>query len=75
MTEAFPGWEEWKNRQKHGVTCEIALRRDNDSVILDTENLGIRIHSVITVRGFTGPIYAALTGDQCIITDIRVSRG
>ena len=74
MTDAFPGWEKWKSRQKNGIDCEIILRRENDSVVLRTENMGISIHSVITVRGFTGDIYAALTGDQCTITDIHITK-
>ena len=73
MTDAFPGWDRWKERQKNGIGCEITLRRENDSVILRTENLGISIHSRITVRGFNGEIFAALTGDQCTITDIHIT--
>ena len=73
MTDAFPGWEKWKSRQKDGIDCSIVLRREGDSVVLRTENLGISIHSVVTVRGFTGEIYAALTGDQCAITDIHIT--
>ena len=73
MTDAFPGWDKWKSRQKDGIDCGIILRRENDSVILRTENLGISIHSVITIRGFSGDIYAALTGDQCAITEIQIT--
>ena len=73
MTDAFPGWDRWKERQKNGIGCEITLRRENDSVILRTENLGISIYSRITVRGFNGEIFAALTGDQCTITDIHIT--
>ena len=73
MTDGFPGWDEWKNRLKAGTDCEILLRREGDAVHIDTENIGIRIHSVIMVRGFGGEICAALTGDQCAITDIHIS--
>ena len=73
MTDAFPGWDKWTSRQKEGIDCGIILRRENDSVILRTENLGISIHSVITIRGFSGDIYAALTGDQCAITEIQIT--
>ena len=38
-------------------------------------SVGIRIHSEITVHGFDGEIYAALTGDQCTLTSIRITRG
>jgi len=73
LTNAFPGWDEWKKRLKSGIDCEIILWRENDAVILQTENLGIRIQSRITVRGFGGDICAALTGDQCAITDIHIT--
>ena len=73
MTDAFPGWEEWKARLKDGVYCEVFLRQEGDAVVLRTENLGISIHSVVTVREFKGEIFAALTGDQCAVTDIRVT--
>ena len=73
MTDAFPGWEEWKARLKDGVCCEVFLRQEGDAVVLRTENLGISIHSVVTVRGFKGEILAALTGDQCAVTDVRVT--
>ena len=73
MTDGFPGWDEWKNRLKAGTDCTILLRREGDAVHIDTENIGIHIHSVITIRGFGGEICAALTGDQCTITDIHIS--
>ena len=43
------------------------------TVTIDTENMGIRIHGVIRVRDFRGSICAALTGDQCTLTNIRVA--
>ena len=73
MTDAFPGWEEWKHRQQLGMDCRIDIQKDS-KIIIRTENLGIRIHSEITVHDFDGEIYAALTGDQCTITNIRITR-
>lgn len=42
--------------------------------ILQTENLVISIRSEITVREPGGEICAALTGDQCVITEIRIAQ-
>ena len=39
-----------------------------------TENLGIAIHSVTTIRDDTKNVFIAITGDQCAVTNIRVSR-
>lgn len=44
-------------------------------IIMRTENLGIAIHSVTTILDDVQDVYVALTGDQCAITNIRVSRG
>ena len=74
LTDAFAGWDDWKNSLRLGIRCEVLLRREGDVVFLETENHGIRIRSRITVRGFRGEICAALTGDQCTITDIRLDR-
>ena len=74
MKGAFPGWNQWKSILKRGLDCEVNLRREEDTLILRTENLGISIHSRITIRGYTGEICAALTGDQCTITDIRITQ-
>ena len=40
---------------------------------MNTENLGIAIDSVTTLRDHAGEIYIALTGDQCTLTNIRVA--
>ncbi|MBQ6513303.1 MAG: hypothetical protein IJI09_01145 [Clostridia bacterium] len=39
-----------------------------------TENVGISIRSEISIHDFDGAVYAALTGDQCTITEIRIVR-
>ena len=74
MTPAFPGWDEWKRCLKAGIACSITLTRKENCVILQTENLGISISSEITVREPGGEICAALTGDQCVITEIRIAK-
>lgn len=39
-----------------------------------TENLGVVVKSVTTLRDEVEDVYIALTGDQCAITNIRVRR-
>ncbi len=69
----FKGWNEWKERFREGMDCEVLIRRDGNVITVTTENLGIEIESVTTIKDETEEIYAALTGDQCAITDIHVS--
>lgn len=74
IKNAFPGWEEWKNRQRQGTDCRVEICRDPNVITIRTENLGVSIHSEINIHDFSGEIYAALTGDQCAITDIHINR-
>lgn len=74
-TEEFKGWDKWKEDNKNGVDCNVIIRREADKIMISTENLGIAIDSVSEVKGAADRLYIALTGDQCAITDIHVSRG
>ena len=71
-TDAFSGWDEWKEKNKKGVEYELDLRRKNERIILKTNNLGIEIESITTVKDGSGDVFAALSGDQVALTDIRV---
>ena len=53
----------------------MKIKRDGHVITMQTENLGIAIHSVTTVLDDVQDVYVALTGDQCAITNIRVTRG
>ena len=72
IAEDFPGWEEWKRQLRAGMDCRSENLRDPNVIMIRTENLGISISSEISIHDFNGEIYAALTGDQCTITDIRI---
>lgn len=50
----------------------MIIRRRDDLVTVATENLGIAIHSEWAIPGDVDRVYAALTGDQCTITNIRI---
>ncbi len=70
--ESFTGWNDWKEANKKGLDCVVEIRRDGNGITMQTENLGIAIHSVTTIRDDVKDVYVALTGDQCAITNIRV---
>ena len=69
----FPGWEAWKAANKEGLDCEVTIDRIGDRVIIKTENLGISIESITTLPDKNGNVFVALSGDQCALTDIRIS--
>ena len=70
-TRSFPGWNSWKETIRQGMDCTVRIRRDGNRITMDTENLGITIESVTTLRDHVEEIYIALTGDQCTLTNIR----
>ena len=69
---AFQGWDAWKKQNLQGFDCEVLFRRSGDRITTFTENGGISIRNVTAVHRGAGPVYAALTGDQCALTDIRI---
>ena len=73
-TREFPGWNAWKDENKKGMDCEITVRRSGSHITVETENLGISIISQTTIKDNVSNIYAALTGDQCALTNIRIIR-
>lgn len=72
---SFEGWNVWKDENKKGLDCIIKIKRNENVITMQTENLGIAINSVTTILDDVQDVYVALTGDQCAITNIRVSRG
>ena len=74
-TAAFEGWNEWKDRNKAGIDCEVTAKRDGNVITVITENLGVAIKSITTIRDDNvDNVYIALTGDQVAISNIRVER-
>ncbi len=71
-TAAFPGWNEWKAAFKKGVDCEVSIHREGNQITVVTENLGVAIKCITTIHDEDQDVYAALTGDECAITDIHV---
>ena len=71
-TEAFTSWEDWKRLNKDGVEYEVIFLRKGNRIILNSENLGIFIENTTKVQDGAKRIYAAITGNQVAITDIRI---
>jgi len=70
----FNGWDEWKRLNKEGIDCKIYVRREENKLTVVTENAGISIKSITQLKEETPEVYLALTGDQCAISNIRISR-
>ncbi len=69
--ESFTNWDDWKDKNKEGLDCVVTIRKEKNRITIETENMGIAIRSVTTIRDDVKNVYAALTGDQCAITDIH----
>lgn len=71
----FPGWDEWKKINKKGFECTVSFTRRRNKIYMETRNVGIYTRTVTTIPVGSENVYMALTGDQCVITDIRVYTG
>ena len=71
-TESFPGWEAWKETNLKGMEFEIGFLKKKEKITLVTENLGVFIENTSMIKDGNETVYAAITGDQCAITDIRI---
>jgi hypothetical protein len=74
----FRSWDAWKQGNKAGIDCTVEFRREGNSITVSTRNLGLSVQGVTTfpagLQEGKDTVYAALTGDQCALTDIRISR-
>lgn len=73
MSDDFQGWEEWKKANKKGFDCTVSFRRDDNKIITTTENFGIGLNVSTTILDDPFEVYVALTGDQCALTNIRIT--
>lgn len=70
----FTDWNSFKEKNKAGQDCELLIKIKSGQIDISTEYCGLSIHSITTVTDDIPKLYAALTGDQCAITNIRISR-
>ena len=73
QTNDFKGWNDWKEKHKEGVDITVTLVREGNTITMETENLGLALHSKTVIKDDIKDVYAAITGDQCAITDIHIS--
>ena len=72
--EFFQNWDVWKRRNKEGIDITVTFIRQGNKVVVITESLGVCLKNTTTVLTGKEEIYAALTGDQCALTNIRIVR-
>ena len=71
----FDDWDTWKAKQKQGVDCSIRISREGNRITVITENEGVHLKNVTRIDVDVPKIYAALSGDQCALTGIKVKKG
>ena len=50
QTKDFKGWNDWKERHKEGLDIHVKLTLDASTVCMETENLGLDIHTRTIIR-------------------------
>nr|MCR4658110.1 HD-GYP domain-containing protein [Lachnospiraceae bacterium] len=70
--EEFKGWEAWREDNKSGIECVVTFSRKGNKITTITENMGIYIKDLTIINDDTQEIYAAISGDQVALTDIRI---
>ena len=73
LTGDFKGWDDWKARNKQGLDCTITFEKKDKTIIVTGELGGVVTRSTTTINDDVSAVYAALTGDQCALTNIRIS--
>ena len=74
----FKDWDAWKTGNKEGFDCTVFFTRDRNRITVSTANLGLAVKGIIvlseSITEENREVYAALTGDQCALTNIRIHR-
>ena len=72
----FGGWDDWKEKNKEGFDCTVRIIREGNKITVSTRNFGLFVTGVTTLpeeaAGAGTQVFAALTGDQCALTNIRI---
>ena len=55
-----------------GLECTVTFEKDGDTIIVTGELGGVVTRSTTTINDDVNIVYAALTGDQCALTHIRI---
>ena len=70
--DSFEDWDSWKKLNHEGYDAEVTFKVEGNRITLITENGGITVYSTAVVYGASKKIYAAITGDQVAITNLRI---
>ena len=69
----FEGWDAWKDYNREGFDCTVDFKKEDNKIIVTTTNAGIFVKSVSIINDKTENVYASLTGDQVVLTNIRIT--
>jgi len=70
----FGDWATWKENNKKGTEGNISISIDENTLVIITENSGLTCVSRAVLPADVNRLYAVLTGDQCAITNIKISK-
>ncbi len=70
----FAGWNEWIEQNRKGIDCSVKIKREDNRIIMESVNQGITVRSITAIHDNVKDLYVAITGDQCAVTDIHISR-
>ena len=71
----FVGWEAWKSAHKSGIDVAVSFGHQGNRITVTTDNLGLLIENTTVINDGPAEVYVALTGDQCALTNIRITNG
>lgn len=75
LEDSFLGWDQWLARNEAGVTCDLYATLSKGVVIIELQNSGaVTVSSTSIPANNKLPIYVALSGELCAITDIHITR-
>ncbi|MBR5090445.1 MAG: HD-GYP domain-containing protein [Ruminiclostridium sp.] len=69
----FKGWDAWKEFGRNGFDTTVTFSVRDNRITVATENAGIAVRNTAVISGISDPVYAAITGDQVAITDVRLT--
>ena len=71
-SDEFVNWDKWKERNRAGLDWDVLVKRDGDKITISSENAGIQIKFTSVIKHDPPDVFLALTGDQIVITDIKI---
>ncbi len=70
-TNDFEGWDAWKKYNWAGYDATVRFTVKDDMITIITENFGISARNTAVITDIDKPVYAAITGDQIAVTNIK----